>query len=118
MNKLPWDAATIRRNAGYVLVLFCIALLVHEVYGQHGILALRRERKEIQNLQQQIHQLQQENAQLDKQVNALQFDPKAVERLAREQLRMSRRGEIIYTLPEKNPAKDQAPPAAPASPAK
>jgi cell division protein FtsB len=117
MTKLSWDLATIRRNAGYVLVLFCIALLVHEVFGVHGILALRHEQKEIQNLRQQIHQLQQENEQLNKQVKALQSDPKAIERLAREQMHMARQGEIIYTLPEKNPKKDQAPPTAQKSPA-
>ena len=110
MNKLFWDAETVRRNATYVLVLVCVALFVHEIFGQHGILALRRERKEVENLRQQIQQLQHENEQLDKHIKALQSDPKAIERLAREQMRLARPGEIIYTLPEKDPKKGQAPP--------
>ena len=116
MNKLSWDAATLRRNAAYVLVLVCIALLVHDVFGQHGFLALRQEKKEVDSLRQQIQQLQRENEQLDKRIKALQSDPKAIERLAREQMRLARPGEIIYTLPEKDPKKDQATPAAQESP--
>jgi cell division protein FtsL len=112
MDKLSWDAGTLRRNATYVLVLVCVVLLVHEIFGQHGFLALRQEKKEIESLRQQIRQLQHENDELDKRIKALQSDPKAIERLAREQMRLARPGEIIYTLPEKDPKKDQAPPPA------
>jgi cell division protein FtsL len=118
MDRLSWDAATLRRNATYVLVLVCIALLVHEIFGTHGLLALRQQKKEIESLHQQIQQLQHENEQLDKRIKALQSDPKAIERLAREQMRMARPGEIIYTLPEKDPKKDQTPPPVPESPPK
>ena len=118
MDKLSWDAATLRRNATYVLVLVCIALLVHEVFGPHGFLALRREKKETESLRQQIQQLQNENEQLDKRIKALQSDPKAIERLAREQMRLARPGEIIYTWPEKDPKKDQPTPPARESPPK
>lgn len=111
MNKLTWDTDTIRRNATYVLILVCVALFVHEIFGQHGILALRRERKEVESLRQRIQQLQQDNQQLDKQIKALQSDPKAIERLARE-MHMARPGEIIYTTPEMDPKKGQVPPPA------
>jgi len=103
MSDRHWDAATLRRDAMYILMLACIAMFVHEIFGKHGILALRREQQDIQSLHQQIQQLQQENEQLDKQVKALKSDPKAIERLAREQMHLARPGEIIYTLPEKRP---------------
>ena len=117
MNKLSWDAATLRRNAGYVLVLVCIALLVHEIFGAHGFLALRQEKKEVESLRQQIQQLQRENEQLNKEIKALQSDPKAIERLARG-MGLAHPGEIIYTSPEKGPKKDQAPPASQEDPPK
>jgi len=107
MKKLPWDKATLYRNAVFALALICIALIVHEIFGQHGYLALRRQQRELQTLQQQIQQLRQENEELDRQIKALKSDPKAIERLAREQMRMARPGEIIYTLPEKEPPKPQ-----------
>jgi cell division protein FtsB len=118
MNKLSWDNVRLRQNATYVLVLVCIALLVHEIFGQHGILALRREQREVESLRQQIHQLQQENEQLDKQIKALRSDPKAIERWAREQMHLARPGERIYIFPEKDSKKGQAPPAAQEGPPK
>jgi cell division protein FtsB len=118
MNKLSRDTGTLRRNAAYVLVLVCIALLVHEIFGPHGFLALRQEKKEVESLRQQIQQLQRENEQLDKRIKALQSDPKTIERLAREQMRLVHPGEIIYTSPENDPKKGQAPPPAQESPPK
>ena len=100
-----------RQNAMYVLVLLCIALIVHEIFGQHGILGLRREQGQVQSLRQQIQQLQQENEQLDKQIKALRSDPKAIERIAREQMHLARPGERIYIFPEKDSKTEQDPPA-------
>ena len=102
MKELRWDIRTVQRNAIFVLVLFCVALLVHEVFGQHGFLAMRRQQKEVEALQQKMRLLQQENLELEKQIKALRSDPKAIERVAREQMRMARPGEIIYTLPDKD----------------
>jgi cell division protein FtsB len=114
MKSFPWDKATLYRNAFFALILVCIALIVHEIFGQHGYLALRQQQKELESLQQQIRQLQQENEELDQQIKALRSDPKAIERMAREQMRMARPGEIIYTLPEKQkeppPARKETPP--------
>ncbi len=110
MKKWPWDKATLYRNAIYVLALLCIFLIVHEIFGQNGYLALRRQRKELQTLHQQIQQLRQENGQMEQQIKALRSDPEAIERLAREQMHLARPGELIYTLPEKDPKKDQTSP--------
>jgi cell division protein FtsB len=101
MKALRWDIQTLQRNAIYVLLLVCIALVVHEIFGQHGFLAMRRQQKEVEALQQQLQHLQQENLELGRQIKALRSDPKAIERVAREQMRMARPGEIIYTLPDK-----------------
>ena len=101
MKELHWDIQTLQRNAIYFLLLVCIALIVHEIFGQHGFLAMRRQQKEAEALQQKLQLLQQENLELEKQINALRSDPKAIERVARERMRMARPGEIIYTLPEK-----------------
>ena len=108
MKNLPWDKATLYRNGAFVLILVCLALAVHEIFGQNGYLALRHQQKELETLQQKIQQLQQENDQLERQIKALRSDPKAIERLAREQMRMARPGEIIYTLPEKDPQKQSS----------
>jgi cell division protein FtsB len=46
-------------------------------------------------------QLQHENQLLTGHVARLQTDPNAIEQQAREQLRYTRPGEVIYTLPNK-----------------
>jgi cell division protein FtsB len=109
MKNPPWANPTLSRNTILALLLVCIALVVHEVFGEHGYLALRHQQKEVESLQQDIQRLRQENEQLDRQIKALKSDPKAIERLAREQMRMARPGEIIYTFPEKE--RSQAPPS-------
>ena len=118
MKNLQWDRRTLYRNAVFALALLCLVLIVHEVFGEHGWLALRRQRNEYESLQKQIQKLQQENQQLEQQINALKSDPKAIERLAREQLRMARPGEVIYTLPEKEAKPEPPPVAAKGTPAK
>lgn len=85
------------------LILVCVALVVHEIFGEHGYLALRREKAQYQALQQQIQELQEKNQKLEKQIEGLKSDPRAIEKVAREQMRLARPGEIIYTLPDKDP---------------
>jgi cell division protein FtsL len=106
MKKPSWLNPKYQRAAILGLALFCVALIVHEIFGTHGYLALRRERKDFDALQQKIQQLQQENQQLESQIKALKSDPKAIEKLAREQMGLARPGEIIFTLPDKHTQAD------------
>jgi cell division protein FtsB len=100
--------ARLQRGAILALALVCIFFIVHEIFGEHGYLALRREQRDLSELQQQIQQLQQENKQLELQINALKSDPKAIEKQAREGLGLARPGEIIFTLPEKHSESDKS----------
>src|SRR5437660_6831314 len=77
----------------------------HIAFGQNGMISYFHKRDESKKLQQQILDLQQENARISKQIDSLKTDPKTIEREAREQLRYARPGEVIYTLPQaSNPA--------------
>ena len=89
------------RNGILALLLVCIALIVHNVFSQNGYIASRRQRKELQSLQQKIQRIKAENEQLDRENHALKSNPAAVERLAREQYGLARPGEKIYSLPSK-----------------
>jgi cell division protein FtsB len=101
MQDFHFDKATVYRNGVLVLLLASIALIVHNIFGHNGYLALRRQQKELQTLERQIEQLKFENEQLDRQIKALKSDPAAIERLAREQMHLVKPGERIYTLPDK-----------------
>ena len=99
--NLPFADRKFQQGAILVLILACVALVVHEIYGTHGYLALRREQKELSDLKKQIQDLQQQNRDLETQIKALKSDPKAIEKLAREGMGMARPGEIIVALPDK-----------------
>ena len=92
--------AYLRRNARQILAFALFALLVHDVFGPHGFLAMRRTQKEIEQIRDQIGKLNNDNKSLSGQVNSLKTDPKAIERIAREEMGLARPGEIIYKLPD------------------
>jgi cell division protein FtsB len=93
-------AAYFRQNARQILVLALFALLVHDVFGAHGFVAMRRTQKEIDQIREQIGKINEENKSLADQVNSLKSDPKAIERIAREEMGLARPGEMIFKLPE------------------
>ena len=79
---------------------------LHIAFGQNGMISYFHKRDESKKLEQQVLDLQQENARISKQIESLKNDPKTIEREAREQLRYARPGEVIYTLPQApNPAR-------------
>lgn len=96
-----------QRAAIMALALFCVALVVHEIFGSHGYLALRREQRDFDALQLKIQELKKENQELETQIKSLKTDPKAIEKMAREQMGLARPGEIIFTLPDKHAQKEQ-----------
>jgi cell division protein FtsB len=93
-------AAYLRINARQVLGLALFALLVHDIFGAHGFIAMRKTQKEIEQIREQIGKLNKNNKSLSSQVDSLKTDPKAIERIAREEMGLARPGEIIYKLPD------------------
>lgn len=79
------------------------------VFGHNGLTVFAHKREEARELQQQMQQLQTENARLHDHVDQLQNDPAAIEHQAREELHYTRAGEVIYTLPGPAPASSQTP---------
>ena len=103
-------AGFLRRNLRQILGLALLALFLHDVFGTHGVLAMLRTQKEIKQIREQIGKINAENKSLSNEVNALKTDPKAIERIAREDMGLARPGELIYKLP------DSAPPGQPQYP--
>lgn len=73
----------------------------HVVCGPDGLTAYEQKQHETRRLNQEMQDLQRENDLLQGHVERLQNDPNAIEQQAREQLRYTRPGEVIYTLPGK-----------------
>ena len=90
----------LRRHTREILGLALFALFVHDIFGPHGFIAMRRTQKEIKQIQEQIGKINDENKSLTDQVNSLKTDPKSIERIAREEMGLARPGEMIFKLPD------------------
>jgi len=91
----------LRRNASLFLAAALVLLLIQDVFGTHGVLAMRRAQKEAARAQQEIDRINNENQQLQNDVKSLKSDPQAIERIAREEMGLARPGEYIFKIPPK-----------------
>jgi cell division protein FtsB len=90
-----------RKLATVAVLLLAVLVGYHVVFGANGMLVYQKKRAEYRTLERQVERMQKDNQALADQVKALQSDPKAIEKEAREQLRYARPGEVIYLLPGK-----------------
>jgi cell division protein FtsB len=90
------------RRKAWVLgtVIALVALVVGSVFGDRGILNLFDKRRQVESLRQEIDGLRAENARLAGEVAALRTSPRAVERLAREELGLARPDETVFLIRE------------------
>lgn len=105
---LPEDRArnelSLRKKAvtlGSLIAL--MALVVGSFFGDRGILRMVAQRERADSLRREIEQLRNENARLAFEVLALKSDPRAIERIAREELGLARPGETVFLLREEEP---------------
>jgi cell division protein FtsB len=91
--------AFLATNATLLLAAGVGLLLISDVFGTHGVLAMRRSEQQASDIQKQINQLNQENEELQSRVKALKTDPSAVEHIAREEMGLARPGEYIFKVP-------------------
>lgn len=82
-----------------LLALLILVLVVHDVFGTHGFLAMRRKQQEIQKINAGLDQLNKENEQLEQEVRELKTDPRKIEKIARDELGLARPGEVIIKIP-------------------
>ncbi len=93
----------LRRNLNYFLLAALVLLIVQDIFGTHGVLAMRRSQQEAARVQKEIDQINEENRQLEERVKALKNDPATIERIAREEMGLARPGEYIFkTEPKQN----------------
>jgi cell division protein FtsL len=84
-------------------VIALIALGVGSVFGDRGILNLMEERRKLEALRSELDSLRAENARLSAEIADLRTSPRAIERLAREQLGLARPDETVFLIRETAP---------------
>ncbi len=87
-----------------VLSIGVLVLFLHDIFGAHGYLAMRRTRQEIERVQADIARLNKENVELADEVKALKSDPHKIESIARCELGLAKPGEVIIKIPQAGPA--------------
>jgi cell division protein FtsB len=76
-----------------------VIFLISFVFSEQGISELQRSRATVQELESDIAALRVENERLASEIESIKSSTFVVEKIAREDLGLSREGEIIYMLP-------------------
>jgi cell division protein FtsL len=88
------------QHARALLGLLVLVLIVHDVFGTHGFLAMRRTQSEIRKVEAALDQLNKENLDLEQEVEELKTDPYKIEGIARNEMGLARPGEVIIKIPQ------------------
>jgi cell division protein FtsL len=99
-TRTPRRAAqAIRRIAVILVALLILGGVASLFVTGRATSELQQSRKRVEALHAEIQQLEKENARLRAEIDSVKKSTYAVERIAREDLGMSKRGEVIYLLP-------------------
>jgi cell division protein FtsB len=98
-KESPWRQH-MRRAAVYAGGGLLVLVLAHTLFGPYGYLSMRRSQAEVRKVQQELDHLDRENQQLSGEVRALQTDPSAIEKVAREDMGLARPNEMIFPIPD------------------
>ncbi len=101
MNFLKSCREFARRYLSVLLGVGLLLLLVQDIFGTHGVLAMRRSKKEAADIQKEINRLESENCRMEDGVENLKSDPQTIERIARDEMGLAKPGEYIFKLPPK-----------------
>ena len=93
----------LRKKAGVLgTVIVLLALVVGSIFGDRGLINLFQKREQVQILRQEIEALRADNARLVREIAALKQSPRAIERLAREELGLARPDETVFLIREED----------------
>ena len=83
--------------SGVLTVVFLISFF----FSDRGIVELQQARVRVSDLRSDIKRLEADNARLRAEIESVKKSSYAVERIAREDLGMSKKGEVVYMMPKK-----------------
>ncbi len=94
-----------KKKPRYKKILIVLGIILSLVAGsvifsKGGLRSLLEARRKNREIKQEIEKLGEENHQLEDEIQDLRGNPVAIERLAREQMRMAKPNEIILAIPD------------------
>lgn len=90
-----------RRAIWFTLTGLFLILAAYQVFGVNGYVALRHKRQEELDWRARTEALRRENEALEKRTHQLRTDPKAIEKIAREDMMLAGPGDRVIVTPDK-----------------
>jgi len=91
---------SLRRRLPFLLAAAVLGLLGLSAWDPDGLRKVHRLEAEVRRRGAETHDLARENTRLRREIRALQGEPGALERAAREELGFVRPGELVFKLGE------------------
>jgi cell division protein FtsB len=88
------------RIALAVFGLLTVAMLLLAVFNDKGLIEVHDRAKKLSAIESEIGKVDSENKQLTAEIQALRSDPNTIEKLAREELKLVKPGEVVLVTPE------------------
>lgn len=100
MGQRKVTEGLLSRIAIGVFGLLTIAMILLAIFDERGALALNKRRQELQNIQSDTTTATEQNQKYEKEIEELRHDSDAIERRARERLKLVKPDEIVIETPE------------------
>jgi cell division protein FtsB len=96
----PADQASLPSRRSFLLLLIFVAtaLVANAVVGERGLIATRAAKRHAMALAAEVESVRVQNDALREQAKELRTDPKAIESVARDELGLMRKGELLILL--------------------
>ena len=115
VQPVPASNASRRRLLNAVLGFAAVVLLVDALVGEKGFMDRMRANREFQQHAAKLSTLRHQNADLRSQIIRLDTDPSAIEEIARREMGLIKRGELLFII--RDAVRDAKAPAQRATPA-
>ena len=92
-----------RRVARYVLAFVTAILVIDAVFGEKGLLALIKARRDFEGVEASLAAARAENARRREEARRLREDPQAIEEIARRELGLIKPGETLFIIRDVKP---------------
>jgi cell division protein FtsB len=94
---------TNRRWLGQLLGFATVALILNALIGERGLVERRRVERQAAEITAELSTIRRENAELRHRITQLTNDPLAIEHVARAELGLIRRGEVLVLVKDVRP---------------
>jgi cell division protein FtsB len=88
-------------------ILVLIAYFVIIIFGDNGLRALNAMKQELNSINVQNEKIQQKNIEKHRKVKRLKEDPEFIENIARQELKMIKKDEVVFKFQKKEPAENK-----------